>query len=41
MPLLTAYVLATHAPRPLKRLYDRREEMLADLTKEYHWKRLK
>ncbi|MBX6311376.1 MAG: deoxyhypusine synthase [Isosphaeraceae bacterium] len=25
LPLLTAYALARHAPRPLKRLYDRRE----------------
>src|SRR6185437_12829486 len=25
LPLLTAYALARHAPRPLRRLYDRRE----------------
>ncbi len=35
LPLITAYALATHAPRPLKRLYDRREEMLTGLTAEY------
>jgi deoxyhypusine synthase len=35
LPLLTAYALATHAPRPLRRLYDRREEMLTGLTAEY------
>jgi deoxyhypusine synthase len=27
LPLLTAYVLENVPPRPLKRLYDRREEM--------------
>lgn len=31
MPLLTSYALARHQPRPLKRLYDRRQEMLAAL----------
>jgi deoxyhypusine synthase len=35
LPLITAYALATHAPRPAKRLYDRREEMLTALTTEY------
>jgi len=35
LPLLTAYSLARHAPRPLKRLYDRREAMLKRLVKEY------
>jgi deoxyhypusine synthase len=35
LPLITAYALATRAPRSLKRLYDRREEMLAALAKEY------
>jgi len=35
LPLITAYALAAHAPRPLKRLYDRREEMLTRLTAEY------
>ena len=28
LPLLTAYALARHAPRPLRRLYDRRVERL-------------
>ncbi len=36
LPLLTAYALATHAPRPHKRLYDRREELLTALATEYH-----
>ncbi|MGN6359804.1 MAG: homospermidine biosynthesis protein [Thermomicrobiales bacterium] len=35
LPLLTAYALGTRAPRPLKRLYDRREELLATLQAEY------
>jgi len=35
LPLLTAYAHARHAPRPLKRLFDRREEMLDRLTNEY------
>ena len=35
LPLLTAYAHARHAPRPLKRLFDRREEMLSRLTTEY------
>jgi deoxyhypusine synthase len=35
LPLLTAYALARHSPRPLKRLYDRREEMLDRLRREY------
>jgi deoxyhypusine synthase len=35
LPLLTAYAHARHAPRPLKRLYDRREEMMQRLTSEY------
>jgi deoxyhypusine synthase len=38
LPLIAAYALATHAPRPLKRLYDRREEMLTRLSAEYHKK---
>lgn len=33
MPLLTAYALARHAPRPHKRLYDRRREILDHLRK--------
>ena len=35
LPLLTAYALANRRPRPLKRLYDRREEMLKRLVKEF------
>jgi deoxyhypusine synthase len=35
MPLITAYALAKHRPRKLKRLYDRREQMLARLKREY------
>ena len=35
LPLLTAYAIANRAPRPHKRLYDRREELLAALAKEY------
>lgn len=35
LPLLTAYALARHAPRPLKRLYDRRDAMLKRLVSEY------
>ena len=35
LPLLTAYALARHAPRPLKRLYDRREELMKRLKEAY------
>jgi len=35
LPLLTAYALARHAPRPLKRLYARREAMMTRLVEEY------
>lgn len=35
LPLLTAYALARHAPRPLRRLYDRREAMYEALRAEY------
>ncbi len=35
LPLLTAYALARHAPRPLKRLYDRREQSLRMLSQEF------
>jgi deoxyhypusine synthase len=35
LPLLTAYALARHAPRPLKRLYRRRQEMMDRLVQEY------
>jgi deoxyhypusine synthase len=34
-PLLTAYALTRAQPRPLRRLYDRREEMLAALKAGY------
>ena len=36
LPLITAYALARHAPRPLKRLYARREAMMQRLVDEYH-----
>ncbi len=35
LPVLAAYALARHAPRPLRRLYDRREELLARLRTEH------
>jgi deoxyhypusine synthase len=35
LPLLTAYALAKHAPRPLKRLYDRRAEMMEAFRRVY------
>lgn len=35
LPILTAYVLATVEPRPLKRLYDRREALLEQLKSAY------
>jgi deoxyhypusine synthase len=35
LPLLTAYAHARHAPRPLKRLFDRRQAMMDRLTREY------
>jgi deoxyhypusine synthase len=35
LPIITAYAMARHEPRPLKRLYDRREAML-NLLKEEH-----
>jgi len=35
MPLLTHYALARHKPRKLKRLYDRRQQSLKALTREY------
>jgi deoxyhypusine synthase len=35
LPILTSYALARHAPRKLKRLYDRRQEMM-DLLIEAH-----
>jgi deoxyhypusine synthase len=38
LPLIAAYALAAHASRPLKRLYDQREEILTKLAAEYHRK---
>jgi deoxyhypusine synthase len=35
LPLLTAYALARHPPRPLKRLYAKREAMMTRLIEEY------
>ena len=35
MPLLTAYALANHRPRRLKRLYERRDEMMDRLRTAY------
>ncbi len=34
-PLLAAYALSKHAPRPLKRLYDRREALLSQLRADF------
>jgi deoxyhypusine synthase len=41
LPILTAYVTNQCAPRPLKRLYDRRDEMLAKLKVDYESAKLK
>jgi deoxyhypusine synthase len=35
LPLLTAYALSRHTPRPLKRLYDRREAQYEALKTAY------
>ena len=35
LPLITAYAMAKHEPRKLKRLYDRREEIMNLLKSEY------
>jgi len=35
LPLLTSYAKARHAPRPLKRLYDRRDAMMERLRAEF------
>ena len=35
MPIMTSYALAKRKPRRLRRLYDRREEMLDHLRREY------
>jgi deoxyhypusine synthase len=34
-PILAAYALAKRQPRPLKRLYDRREQLMRRLTAAY------
>src|SRR5215831_11746270 len=36
LPVLTAYALANHPPRKPKRLYDRRDELMDRLVREYH-----
>jgi len=36
LPLLTAYALASHAPRRLKRLYQQRDALMERLLREYH-----
>ncbi len=35
LPILTSYALARHKPRKLKRLYDRRKEMMNQLKEEH------
>ncbi len=35
LPIMTAYIMKQCAPRPLKRLYDQREEMVATLRADY------
>jgi len=35
LPVVTSYALARHEPRPLKRLYDRRAELMDLLLEEY------
>ena len=35
LPLITAYALSKHAPRPRKHLYDRRDAMLDELRAQY------
>src|SRR5690242_11331362 len=35
LPLLTAYAFSRHKPRPLKRLFERRDEMMRRLRSEY------
>jgi len=36
LPILTAYALARHSRRPLKRLYLRREELMGEIRKAFH-----
>lgn len=38
VPILTAYALAKRAPRPPRRLFDRRKELLAHITGEFREK---
>ena len=35
LPLLTAYALARHSPRPLRRLYQQRSDQYETLRAEY------
>ena len=35
LPILAAYALDQHAPRPTRRLFDRRDEMMARIREEY------
>jgi deoxyhypusine synthase len=35
LPILAAYALDNHAPRPPRRLFDRRDEMMARIREEY------
>jgi deoxyhypusine synthase len=35
LPIITSYALARHTPRKLKRLYDRREELMRKLAEEH------
>ena len=35
VPLLAAYAIGRHEPRPLRRLYDRRDAMLKRLRGDY------
>ncbi len=35
LPILTHYVLSRHKPRPLRRLYDRRAELMENLRREF------
>jgi len=41
LPLIPAYALATHEPRPQRRPMDRLEEMTRQLEKEYAGKKAK
>ncbi len=41
LPMITAYVMQKCQPRPLKRLYDRREQMLQQLKLDYLANRLR